>query len=80
MSKTEPIKSKLVTIKPPNFSRAVFTVEGTAPLVVHRFSAKLKNQMKAKMEEGKSASRSGEARLGEMRYSRRGLAGQGLVR
>jgi hypothetical protein len=45
-----------VTIKPPNFGRATFTIEGIAPLVIHRFSAKTKNQMKQKMETGKAAS------------------------
>jgi hypothetical protein len=45
-----------VTIKAPNFGRAVFTIEGIAPLVIHRFSAKTKNQMKQKMETGKAAS------------------------
>jgi len=44
-----------VTIKPPNFGRAVFEIEGTAPLVIHRFSAKVKNQMLQKMEIGKAA-------------------------
>jgi hypothetical protein len=47
---------RVVTIKPPNFYTAVFLIRGTAPLVIHRFSAKLKQQMKSKMEEGKSAS------------------------
>lgn len=45
-----------VSIKPPNFGRATFTIEGIAPLVIHRFSAKTKNQMKQKMEMGKAAS------------------------
>lgn len=45
-----------VSIKPPNFGRATFTIEGIAPLVIHRFSAKTKNQMKQKMETGKAAS------------------------
>lgn len=44
-----------VTIKAPNFGRVVFTVRGIAPLVVHRFSAKTKAQMKQKMETGKPA-------------------------
>lgn len=48
--------SKTVAIKPPNFGMAVFSIKGTAPLVIHRFSAKTKEQMKQKMEEGKSAS------------------------
>lgn len=43
-----------VTIAPPNFSTAVFSVRGTAPLVIHRFSAKIKQQMKDKMEAGKA--------------------------
>lgn len=45
-----------VQIKAPNFNTAVFTIKGTAPLVIHRFSAKTKQQMKQKMEEGKSSS------------------------
>jgi len=48
--------SKTVTIKPPSFGTATFKIVGVAPLVIHRFSAKTKNQMKQKMEEGKSAS------------------------
>ncbi len=50
------MRSESVTIKPPNFTQATFGIKGNAPLVVHRFSAKLKNQMLAKMEAGKSAS------------------------
>lgn len=34
----------------------MFKIIGTAPLVIHRFSAKTKQQMKQKMEEGKSSS------------------------
>ena len=45
-----------VTIKPPNFGFAEFTIKGTAPLVIHRFSAKTKQEMKAKMEGGKASS------------------------
>ena len=33
----------------------IFEIKGTAPLVIHRFSAKVKAQMKQKMEEGKPA-------------------------
>ncbi|MDD4972496.1 MAG: hypothetical protein PHT07_23950 [Paludibacter sp.] len=47
---------KVVQIKAPNFQVAVFDVKGIAPLVIHRFSEKTKNQMKLKMETGKSAS------------------------
>lgn len=45
-----------VAIKPPQFRTAVFHVKGIAPLVIHRFSAKTKEQMKQKMETGKAAS------------------------
>lgn len=46
----------VVTIKPPAFASACFTLRGVAPLVVHRFSAKTKEQMRQKMETGKAAS------------------------
>ncbi len=46
----------VVNIKPPNFRSALFTIKGLAPLVIHRFSAKVKKQMKEKMETGKAAS------------------------
>lgn len=45
-----------VAIKPPNFGLAEFTIRGLAPLVIHRFSQKTKEQMKQKMETGKAAS------------------------
>lgn len=48
--------SPIVTIKPPNFGIALFAIRGIAPLVIHRFSAKTKEQMKQKMETGKAAS------------------------
>ena len=47
---------KSVEIKAPKFQVAEFTIQGTAPLVIHRFSAKTKAEMKAKMEGGKAAS------------------------
>lgn len=43
-------------IKEPRFDTAVLEIKGIAPLVIHRFSSKIKQQMKQKMEEGKSAS------------------------
>lgn len=49
-------ESKTVTIKAPNFQVAEFEIKGIAPLVIHRFSAKTKNEMKQKMESGKAAS------------------------
>ena len=45
-----------VTIKAPDFQVAEFEIEGIAPLVIHRFSKKTQEEMKQKMEEGKSAS------------------------
>ena len=48
--------SKSVVIKAPNFAETTFHIKGTAPLVIHRFSAKTKNEMKLKMETGKAAS------------------------
>lgn len=53
---TDGEKSTVVTIRPPNFRTAVFKITGTKPLVIHRFSAKTKNAMLQKQEEGKSAS------------------------
>lgn len=44
-----------VVIKPPNLQTAQFEIEGTAPLVVHRFSARAKAQMMQKMEAGSTA-------------------------
>jgi hypothetical protein len=45
-----------IIIAAPKFEVAQFHITGVAPLVVHRFSAKTKEQMKLKMETGKSAS------------------------
>lgn len=47
--------SSSVQIKAPDLRIATFAIRGTAPLVMHRFSAKTKDQMARKMEEGKSA-------------------------
>lgn len=48
--------TKTVGILPPDIRTAEFNVVGEAPLVIHRFSAKVKNQMLLKMETGKAAS------------------------
>jgi len=48
--------TETVTISSPKFKTAVFEIIGVAPLVIHRFSAKTKNEMKLKMETGKAAS------------------------
>lgn len=44
-----------VQIKAPDLRIATFHIKGTSPLVIHRFSTKVKEQMARKMEEGKSA-------------------------
>jgi len=46
---------KSVAISAPKFGRAEFEIIGDEVLVIHRFSAKTKAQMKLKMEQGKSA-------------------------
>jgi hypothetical protein len=45
-----------IRIQPPKFEIAEFIIKGTAPLVIHRFSQKTKEEMKQKMESGKPAS------------------------
>ncbi len=50
------LAQKTVMIKAPKFETAVFELNGLTPLVIRRFSAKIKAQMKAKMETGKAAS------------------------
>lgn len=50
------LQKRNVQIKPPAFDEATFEIRGTAPLVIHRFSAKTKAEMKLKMETGKAAS------------------------
>jgi len=45
----------LVTISPPNFQRIKLTLEGTAPLMQARFSAKAMQAMMSKMAEGPTA-------------------------
>jgi len=54
MAKEEQIE-RTVLVRPPNFKYAVFEIVGKAPLVIHRFSAKTKQEMKQKMETGKPA-------------------------
>lgn len=52
----EKVLRESVQIKAPNFQHAQFSIIGVAPLVIHRFSAKLKKQMLEKMEIGKASS------------------------
>jgi hypothetical protein len=44
-----------VIIQPPDFGRAVITIVGTAPLVINAFSAKAREQIRAKQEKGSQA-------------------------
>ena len=55
MNEQKPETGRSVTIKAPGFQTAVFKIKGTAPLVMHRFSAKTKQEMLLKMETGKAA-------------------------
>lgn len=48
-------QTQSVQITPPNIQTAIFTIEGTAPLVIHRFSAKAKNGMLDTMKAGSTA-------------------------
>jgi hypothetical protein len=48
-------RSSKVVITRPKFESAIFYIKGNAPLVVHRFSVKTRNELKQKMLEGKSA-------------------------
>jgi hypothetical protein len=48
-------KTHTVQISPPKIERATFEIIGTAPLVIHRFSAKAKNGMLDKIREGSTS-------------------------
>lgn len=65
-----PTEKKQVTISAPKFQTAVFEIIGTAPLVIHRFSIKTKEELKRKMETGKAASskKNREAKLTDDLY------------
>ena len=56
MATTKKTATKAATISAPNIITATFEIEGAAPLVIHRFSTKTKNEMKLKQETGKAAS------------------------
>ena len=56
MATKEQSLTRSVSIPRPNLQTAVFEIEGTAPLVIHRFSNKTKTMMRQKMEAGKAAS------------------------
>ena len=49
------MQAKEVTIKAPNFSTALFTIEGIAPYGQHKFASKAKQAMRDKQEAGSQA-------------------------
>lgn len=51
--------SEKVTISAPNMQIACFEIIGTAPLVIHRFSAKVKKDIIKKMEDGSTTRKGG---------------------
>lgn len=53
---TTDVTKRTIAVSAPNFGHAEFAIRGTEVLVIHRFSAKTKNEMKQKMEAGKAAS------------------------
>jgi hypothetical protein len=53
---TNLVKNANLHIPAPRLNIATFHIRGTSPLVIHRFSVKVKEQMAQKMSEGKSAS------------------------
>lgn len=56
MSKAQPAKSQAnIVVTPPRFHQATFTLVGVSPLVVHRFSQKVKQELLQKQLEGKAA-------------------------
>jgi len=54
--------ARIVTITPPNFQVAAFKITGTAPLVIHRMSAKLKFEMLQRQTTGGVSSRGKKVR------------------
>lgn len=60
MAKAKKKAKEVVTITPPNFQRIKLTLEGTAPLMQCRFSAKAMQAMKAKHEAGSTAKKGGK--------------------
>ena len=52
-----PALTESLTINPPNFQVASFTIIGTAPYVQQAFSEKARNEIKAKQEKGSTANK-----------------------
>ena len=47
--------TEAIHIAPPNIRRGEVWIRGTAPLVIHKFSDKAKNMIRAKQEAGSTA-------------------------
>jgi hypothetical protein len=60
MTAKKDAKKELVTISPPNFQRMKLSLEGTAPLMQARFSAKAMQAMMSKMAAGSTAKKGGK--------------------
>jgi len=54
------VKGEIVRISPPNFQQIKLTLEGTAPLMQARFSAKAMQAMMSKMQAGSTAKKGGK--------------------
>lgn len=54
---TKETKQRMVTIAPPNLKVAIFEIEGSAPYVQSRFSAKAMKEMADKMAAGSTAAK-----------------------
>lgn len=52
MAKPEAEVREQITIKPPNFQTAQFTITGSAPLVINAFSSKSREEMRTAQEAG----------------------------
>ena len=48
-------ETKVVHISPPNMKTGIVWIKGTAPLVMHKFSEKAKEEMRRKQERGSAA-------------------------
>lgn len=57
MSKAKTETTEVIHIAPPNFKTGEIWVKGNAPLVVHKFSAKARAQIRANQEAGSTATK-----------------------
>ncbi len=62
MKKGTKANTASITIAPPNFITAQFKIRGTSPLVMHKFSEKTKEELRAKHEGGSASKNTGKKR------------------